>query len=134
MRNAVPEEDLLLLLGSNTVVLEEKVEKGAFWFFERGIGTSFEIAQVGKDAFFEFFGILHRATERLETESETSDNVGARNMEKIVPIICGQYTCLEGVISSRSVYVPQDTRDIFTSWQSVSLDVFTGRPFDWCSD
>lgn len=44
--HTVPVENLLLLLGSDTVVLVEKVEKRALWLFQRRIGASFEVAQI----------------------------------------------------------------------------------------
>jgi hypothetical protein len=39
MWHAVPVEDLLLLLGSDAVVLVEEVKEGALGLFQRGIGS-----------------------------------------------------------------------------------------------
>jgi len=55
VRDAIPVEDLLLLLCPNTVVLVKEVEEGALGLFERSIGTGLEVSQVGEDAFFELF-------------------------------------------------------------------------------
>ena len=85
MGDAVPVEDLLLLLGADTIVLVEKVEESALGLFQRGIGARLEVAQVGKDALFEFLGVLDRATKGLEAERKTSHNVGAGDVEEVVP-------------------------------------------------
>lgn len=91
MRNAVPVEYLLLLLGPNAVVLVEKVEKRAFWLLQWRISARLQIPQVGKDPLFEFFGILHWSTERLKAEWQASYDIGAWYVEKIVPasnVVC----------------------------------------------
>lgn len=88
MRNAVPVEYLLLLLCSNAVVLVEEIEERTFWLFESSIGTRFEVAQVGKDTFFEFFRVLDRTTESLETESQAANNVGTGDVVEITPAKC----------------------------------------------
>lgn len=98
MRNAVPVEDLLFLLCSNTVVLIQVIKKGALWLLERGVGAGLEISKIGEDALFEFLRVPHRATERLKPEREASDDVRARNVEEIVPetgqsLCCGLRVC-----------------------------------------
>lgn len=62
----VPVEDLLLLLGTNAVVLEEEVEERALGLFERGIGASLEVAKIREDSFLELLYIFDRTTEGLE--------------------------------------------------------------------
>lgn len=68
MRHAIPIEDLLLFLRSNTVVLVHEIEERTLGFLEGCIGTGFEVSQIREDAFFEFLGILDRAPESLETK------------------------------------------------------------------
>jgi hypothetical protein len=75
MGHAVPVEDLLLLLGSDTIVLIEKIEERALWFFEGGVCTGLEVTQVRENALLEFFRVLHRAAERMKAERETSDDI-----------------------------------------------------------
>lgn len=83
---AVPVEHLLLLLCTYTIVLVEEVEERTFWLFKGGIGARFQIAKVGENALFELLGVLYRSTEGLEAESEASNDVGARDVEEIVPV------------------------------------------------
>lgn len=54
MRHAVPIKDLLLFLGSDAVVLVKEIEERALRFFQRSIGPSLQVSQVGKDTFLEF--------------------------------------------------------------------------------
>lgn len=86
MGNAVPVKHLLLLLRANAVVLVHEVEERALRFFQRRVGARLEIAQIGKDAFLELLGIFHRSAERLKSEGQASHDVGAGNVEKIVPV------------------------------------------------
>ena len=51
---AVPVEYLLLLLRSDAIVLVHEVQERTFWLLERCIGARLEIAQIRKDALFEF--------------------------------------------------------------------------------
>ena len=85
MRNAVPVEDLLLLLSSNAIVLVQEIEERTLGLFQRSICTRFEVSQVGKYAFFKLLGVLHWATKGLEAKGEASNDIGARNVEKVVP-------------------------------------------------
>lgn len=68
MGHAVPIEDLLLLLGSDAVVLIEEVEKGALGLFQRGIGTRLEISQIGEDTLLKLLRVLDRTAKGLESE------------------------------------------------------------------
>lgn len=86
MGNAVPVEHLLFLLGANAVVLIKEIKERALGFFEGRIGASLKISQVGKDTLLEFLRILNRATERLESESETTDDIGTGNVKEITPV------------------------------------------------
>ena len=86
MGNAVPVEYLLLFLGPDTVVLVQKVQKGTLGLFERCVGTRLQVAQIGKDALLEFLRVLHRSPERLKSEGETSDNVGAGDVKEVIPV------------------------------------------------
>ena len=85
MGYAVPVEDLLLLLCADAVVLVKKIEEGTLGLFQRGIGARFEIAQIGKDTFFKLLRVLDWATKGLEAEGKASYNVGARDVEEVVP-------------------------------------------------
>lgn len=77
MRDAIPVEDLLLLLCPDAVVLVEEVEKGALGLFERGIGTGLEVSQVGEDAFLELFRVLDGTTKGCETERQASNDISS---------------------------------------------------------
>ena len=46
MWDAVPVEDLLLLLRANAIVLVEVVQEWTFGLLKRSVGASLEIAQV----------------------------------------------------------------------------------------
>lgn len=85
MRNAVPVENLLLLLRSDAVVLVKEIEKRAFGFLEGRIGAGFQVAQVGEDAFLELLRVLDRAAEGLESEGKASYDVSARDVEEVIP-------------------------------------------------
>lgn len=85
MGNAIPIEDLLLLLGSDAVILVQEIKERALWLLKRGIGAGLEISKIGEDALLEFLRVPHRTTKRLKAEGETSDNVRARDVEEIVP-------------------------------------------------
>lgn len=85
MRNAVPVEDLLFLLGSDAVVLVQEVEERALGLFEGGIGAGLEVTKVREDALLELLRVLHRTSECLESKGEAADDVGARDMEEIIP-------------------------------------------------
>lgn len=85
MGNAVPVEHLLFFLRANAVVFVQKVQECALGLLESRIGAGFEISQVGEDALFKFLGVLHGTAKRLESESETTNDVGTRNVEEIAP-------------------------------------------------
>ena len=88
MRNAIPIKHFLLLLRPDAVVLVHEIQKRTLGFFEGGIGTGLEVAQVGEYAFFELLRVLDGSSESLESERQTSYNVGTRNVEEIVPLHC----------------------------------------------
>lgn len=85
MRDAIPIENLLLLLCANAVVLVKEIKERALGFFEGGIGAGLEVAQIGEDTFFELLCILDRTAEGLEAESQTAHNVRASYVEKVAP-------------------------------------------------
>lgn len=85
MGYTVPIKHLLLLLCSDTAILIEEVEEGAFGLFQGRVSASLKVSQVRKNAFFELFGIFNGSAESLKSESKTSDNVSAGNVEEIVP-------------------------------------------------
>ena len=89
MGDAVPVEDLLFLLGANTVVLVEEVQKSALGLLEGGVGAGFEVTQVREDTFLELLGILDGPTKSLEAEGQTANDVGAGDMKEIVPVCHG---------------------------------------------
>jgi hypothetical protein len=81
MWHAVPVEDLLLLLCSDAVVLIEKIEKGAFGFFECRIGASFQISKIGEDTLLKLLRVLDRPAKGLKTKGEASDDISAGDVE-----------------------------------------------------
>lgn len=85
MGNAVPVEYLLLLLGSDAVVLVQEVQERTFGLLQGSICPRLEISQVGEDTLFEFLRVLHWTAEGLESEGEASNNVSTRYMKKVVP-------------------------------------------------
>ena len=85
MRDAVPVEHLLLLLRSDAIVLIHEVEEWALWLLERCIGARLEVAQIREDAFLELLRILHRTSEGLESEGETSHDICTGDMKQVVP-------------------------------------------------
>jgi hypothetical protein len=109
MGDAVPIEDLLLLLRSDTVVLVEEVEESALGLFQRGIGSRLEIAQVREDTFLKLLGVLDGSTKGLESERQATNNVGAGDVEEVVP---------------------KNARHIFASWQEKAADVLVWLPID----
>ena len=88
VRHAIPVENLLLLLCSYAVVLVKEIKKRALWLFERGIGARLQVAKIGEDALFELLRVLDRSAKGLEAERQTSDDVCAGNVEKVVPGSC----------------------------------------------
>ncbi len=68
MGDAVPIEDLLLLLRADTIVFVHKVKEGTFGFFERRICARFKVAQIREDTLFEFLRILDWSPKRMESE------------------------------------------------------------------
>ena len=54
-------------------------------FLETGVGAGLEIAEVAKDALFEFFDVADGTAKGLEAESEGADDVGACYVEEAVP-------------------------------------------------
>lgn len=108
MRDTVPVKDFLLLLCANAVVLVQEIKKRALWLLERGVCAGFEITKVGKDAFFEFLGILDRSAKSLEAESQTSDNISAGNVKEIIPGRSQQ-----GIVVTRRA-TNQDTQETYS--------------------
>jgi hypothetical protein len=66
--NAVPVEDLLLLLRSNAVVLVEEVKERALRLLQRRVGSRFQVSKIGEDALFELLRVLDWAAKGLESE------------------------------------------------------------------
>jgi hypothetical protein len=85
MRNAVPVENLLLLLGTDTVVLVQEVQERTLGLLQGRIGPGLEISQVGENSLLEFLGVLNRATKGLESEGEASHDIGSGNVEEVAP-------------------------------------------------
>lgn len=85
MGNAVPEEDLLLLLCADAIVLVEEVEEGALWFFQGCVVAGLEVTEIREDALFKLFRVLHGATKSVEAESEAANNVRAGDVKKTPP-------------------------------------------------
>jgi hypothetical protein len=85
MWHAVPVKDLLLLLRSDAVVLVEEVKERALWLLEGRVVAGFEVSQIGKDALLEFLGVFDGTSKSVEAEGETSNNVGARDVEEATP-------------------------------------------------
>lgn len=82
---AVPVEDLLLLLRADAVVLVEEVKEAALGLLKGRVGAGLEVAQVGEDALLELLRVLHGPAEGLEAEGEASYDVGAGDVEEVVP-------------------------------------------------
>ena len=95
MRYAVQIENLLLLLGSDAVILVEKVQERALWLLERCIGTRLQVSQIREDAFLEFLRVLDGSTECLKAEGKAADNVGARDVKKVIPTTQSSARALE---------------------------------------
>lgn len=85
MRYAIPVKDLLLLLCPNAVVFIQEIKKGALGLLQRRVGSRLEISKIGENTLFELLGILHWATESLESERQTSDNIRSGNMKEVAP-------------------------------------------------
>jgi len=85
VRNAVPVKDLLLLLRADAVALVEKVEECALGLLERSVRAGLEVAKIGKDTLLELFGVFDGSAECLKPEGQTADNVGAGDVEEVVP-------------------------------------------------
>ena len=85
MRNAVPVKDLLLLLRADAVALVEKVEECALGLLERSVRAGLEVAKIGKDTLLELFGVFYRSAEGLESKGQAADDVGAGDVEEVVP-------------------------------------------------
>lgn len=83
--HAVPVEDLLLLLCANAVVLVQEIKESALGLLQRCIGTRLQVAQIGEDALFELLGVLDGTAKGLESEGEASHDVGAGDVEEVVP-------------------------------------------------
>ena len=88
MWNAVPIEDLLLLLCSNAVVLVHEVEERTLWLLEGRVCSRLQIAKVGENALLELLRVLDRPSECLESEGEASHDICAGDVEEIVPCPC----------------------------------------------
>lgn len=82
---AVPVEDLLLFLCANAVVLVKEVQEWALGLLKRCIGSRLQIPQIRKDTLLKFLRVLDRTSERLKSERKTSYDVGAGDVEEIVP-------------------------------------------------
>lgn len=85
MWHTVPVKDLLLLLCPDAVVLIEKIEKGAFGFFECRIGASLQISKIGENTLLKLLRVFDRTAKGLKTKGETSDDISAGDMEQVVP-------------------------------------------------
>ena len=97
MRHAIPVEDFLLLLCPDAIVLVQKVQERTLGFFKGCIGSRLEVSQIGENALLELLRVLHWASKGLETERETPDNIGARDVEKVVPAF-DQYSTFAMII------------------------------------
>ena len=81
MGNAVPVEDLLLLLRSDTVVLVEEVQERTLGFLEGRIGAGLEVTEIREDALFKFLGVPDRASKSLKSKGQASDDIRSRDMK-----------------------------------------------------
>lgn len=85
MRYAIPVKDFLLLLCPNAVVFIQEIKKGALGLLQRRVGSRLEISKIGENTLFELLGILHWATEGLESERQTSDNIRSGDVKEVAP-------------------------------------------------
>jgi len=85
MGHAVPVKDLLLLLRANAVALVEEVKESALGLLERSIRAGLEVSKIGKDALLELFGVFDGSAKGLKAKGQTADNVGAGDVEEVVP-------------------------------------------------
>jgi hypothetical protein len=83
--NGKPVKHFLLFLGSDAVVLVEKVKELGFRFFQRSVCSGFEVSEIREDAFFELLGVGDGSTECEEAVSEGANNVCASNVKEVVP-------------------------------------------------
>lgn len=130
MWDAVPVKHLLFLLRSNAVVFVHEIEKGTLGLFKRRIGAGLEVAKVGEDTLLEFFRVLHWSAKCLETKGQAANNIGARDVEKIVPsdlVSMNLLLCLPAI----ELGLPEHTRHIFPRGQQESSDVLVRCPVYW---
>jgi hypothetical protein len=85
MRHAIPVENLLLLLGTDAVVLVQEVQERTLGLLQGRIGPGLEISQVRENALLKFLGVLDRAAKGLESEGEASHDIGSGNVEEVAP-------------------------------------------------
>jgi hypothetical protein len=83
--NAIPVENLLLLLSTDAVVLVQEIQECALGLFQSRIGSGLEISQIGENTLLEFLGVLHGSTEGLESEGKASHDIGSRDVEEVAP-------------------------------------------------
>jgi hypothetical protein len=85
VRNTVPVENLLLLLGTDAVVLVQEIQERALGLLQGGISPGLEVSQIGENTLLEFLGVLDGAAKGLESEGEASNDIGSRDVEEVAP-------------------------------------------------
>jgi len=92
----VPIKDLLFLLGPNAIVAVQHFQERRLGFFEAGIRSGLEVAQVREHTLLKLLDVAHRSSKALETRDQRPHNVGACDVVQLIP---------------------EHTRDRFACWQ-----------------
>jgi hypothetical protein len=109
VRHAVPVEHLLLLLRPDTVVLVQVIQECALGFLQCCIGSGLEVPQIGEDTLLKLFRVLDWTSEGLESECETSDNIGTGDVEQVAPIEMVSYSLSPITLSGKTNQRTQET-------------------------
>ena len=97
----IPVKDLLLLLRTDALVLEQQIQERAFGFLQARVDARLEIPQIGEDALLELLHVAHRATERLEAKHQRPNDIGTGDVVEAAPehtghvLAVGQYEAVE---------------------------------------
>ena len=84
--HGVPYKDLLLLVGTDTVVLVEHVEELGAGLLEHGARAGLEVAKVREDALLKLFAMLDGYVGQAEAPQKRAHNVGAGDEELPLPV------------------------------------------------
>jgi hypothetical protein len=120
----------LLLLRPNAIIFVEEIEERTLGFFQGRVGSGLEVAQVGENAFFEFFRVLDGASEGLESEGKASNDIRAGDVEEIVPVY--RSVGLFFLIAPRlRCNEPENTGNVVACGKEKPSDQLIGLPIHW---